>query len=110
MIEFDDVAAATAAAVPITVVRVVVHGDHLIVQLVLMVVMVIVVMMVMVSGSGGGGGGPPPSYRQHNVGAVHAAVHSHVPVQVAGLREPEQAQLALVRFFARVYPQVFGER
>lgn len=33
-----------------------------------------------------------------------------MPVQVARLREPEQAKLALVRFFPRVYSQVFCER
>lgn len=31
-------------------------------------------------------------------------------VQVAGLREPEQAEFALVRLFTRVYAQVLGER
>jgi len=39
----------------------------------------------------GGGICCPPAllYRQQNVGAVHAAVDAHMPVQISGLREPE---------------------
>lgn len=40
------------------------------------------------------------SDRQDEVAARGRAVHPHVPVQVAGLREPQQTQLALVRFLA----------
>lgn len=105
------VEATAAVAVAVVTVR---GWHHLVVQLVLLVMMVVVVVMmvIVVAGGGRGVGGarPPPSYRQQYVRAVHAAVHAHVPVQVAGLREPEQAQLALVRLFARVDPQVFGER
>lgn len=37
------------------------------------------------------------------------AVHAHVPVQVAALREAQQAQLALVGLLAAVDPQVLRE-
>lgn len=37
-------------------------------------------------------------------------VDSHMPVQIAGLREAKQAEPALVRFLARVGAQVLGER
>lgn len=33
--------------------------------------------------------GSPPLYGQQDVGAVHATVDAHVPVQVSGLGEPE---------------------
>lgn len=97
---FDDI----VATVPtVTVFNMVVahRGYHLVVlHLILVVMMVIMMIVVMVTG----GGGPPSSYRHQYVRAGHAAVHTHVPVQVAGLREPQQAQLTLVRFFTRVYP------
>lgn len=110
------VAVVTTAAVALDAVAMTAHECHrLVAQLVfvvvVMVVMVVVGMMMVAGGCRGVGvARPPPSYRQQYVRAVHATVHAHVPVQVAGLREPEQAQLALVRLFARVYPQVFGER
>ena len=34
----------------------------------------------------------------------------HVPVQVAGLREPQQTQFALVGLFSAVNSHVFGQR
>lgn len=38
------------------------------------------------------------------------SVDAHVPVQIAGLGEPQQAQLTLVRLFPAVDPQMFRER
>lgn len=36
-------------------------------------------------------------------------MNSHVPIQVSWLREPQQTQFALIRFFPRVDPKVFGQ-
>lgn len=38
-----------------------------------------------------------------------SSMHLHVPVQIARLRESEQAEFTLVRLLSRVYAQMFGE-
>lgn len=69
----DTITSATAG--PRTIVNVfnVMHGHHLII---LVWVLVMVVVMA-------GGRGLPLSQRQKHVGTIHAAVHAHMPVQVA---------------------------
>lgn len=37
-------------------------------------------------------------------------MHSHVPIQIATLREPQQTQFTLIRFLTTMYPQMFCQR
>lgn len=37
------------------------------------------------------------------------SVHPHMPIQIPALREPQQTQFTLIRFFPTVYPQMLGQ-